>query len=592
MTFCHSGGVSITFGSDPVRDEVARVLRLMATGTAADCERQILDLKEEAGRRGPQGLVLPGSTHNEEAAQQLAGESACMANTPGGGALIVGVANDGTLIGTRLDTEWLRARIYELTDRRLTVDVAEVTVKGLRLLVLIAPTAVEPIRWRNRITWRVGDRCVEIDASTWHARRMSRMNYDWSAEESTLPASAARPQAVDVARDFLKTSNDPTAHELAASSDRQLLRRLNAVSGADMLTNAGVIAFVGRGGPALDYIYRETAGGDSTQRVRRDGRSLLEELAEVFLSIDAHNAIRHLPSGLVVAQVRDIPQLAAREAVVNGVAHREWGTADPTVVEHVGRTLRVTSPGGFFGGVNEHNIITHPSQSRNRAVTQLLADLKVAEREGIGVDRMVREMVRVGHRPPDIREITGPFVRASLVGDALDEPWIAWLTRIDPADESQDLNSLLIIRHLLTTGWIDAVRAAELIQLTVDEARGAIAKLGRARVGTGSFIASVAGTPDGSEPVWKLSTPARSELAELDRTAGHHRTLPSRAEVARSYARHRGRISTTELGSLVSASGTNVGGALKALEQDGALAPSTQSRRGRGFYYRWVEAPR
>ena len=580
----------ITFGSDPVRAETLRLLDRMERGEAVDerSERQAVDLKEEAGRRDRSGVLGPGSPRNETAARQLAGEAACMANTPGGGALIVGVAADGAVVGAETDHEWLRHRIYELTDGRLTVDVTEVEVRDTRLLVVIAPTAVEPIRWKGKIHWRVGDKCVEVDASTWHAKRMSRLNYDWSAEESTVPAVEARPGALAVARDFLVSSGDPAAADLSSAPDQQLLRRLNAVTGQGLLTNAGVIAFVGRREPALDLIRRDYAGGDSTARVRRSGRSLLEELAEVFTTIDAHNPVRHLQSGLTIGQVRTIPRLAAREAVVNGVAHREWGISDPTVIEHVGRTLRVTSPGGFFGGVNERNIITHPSQSRNRALTQLLADLKVAEREGIGVDRMVREMIRLGHRPPDIREITGPFVRVSLDGEAIDEPWVTWLNRLEPREMSQDINSLLMLHRLVNAGWVDVTRAAPLIQLTVEEARGAIAALSRARIGTSPVLALLAGVPEGTEHVWRLHPDALAVLQAADSAVGNMRQFPSRAEIARDYAAARGRISTTELGALVNASATNVGATLKALEMDGVLEPSSSARRGRGFFYRWI----
>jgi ATP-dependent DNA helicase RecG len=582
--------MSISFGADPARAEVDRIISMLERGETVDSsvERQIVDLKEEAGRRGAGGVIGPGSPTNEPAAKQLAGESACMANTPGGGALIVGVADDGTVVGADLDHEWLRKRIYDLTERRLTVDVTEVHVRGDRLLVLVVPTAVEPIRWQGKIHWRVGDTCVEVDASTWHAKRMSQLHYDWSAEESTVSVSDARPQAMAVARDFLADAGSPGAADLVGASDLQLLRRLNAVTGQGMLTNAGVLAFVGRHDPALDYVHRDYAGGDSTARVRRSGRSLLEELSEVFVSVDANNVIRHVQTGLAVGQVRDIPRLAAREAIVNGVAHREWGVPEPTVVEHVGRTLRVTSPGGFFGGVNEGNIITHPSQSRNRSLTQLLADLKVAEREGIGVDRMVREMVRVGHRPPDIREITGPFVRASLVGETWDEAWIAWLGAIEPKAETQDINSLLLLRRLVDDGWVDEVRAAPLIQLTIEEARGALLKLAGARLSGAAVLARVEGVPDGTAAAWQLAPRAWEELGTADRAYGNVRTLPSRTEIARSYAAARGRISTTELGCLVRASGTNVGGTLKGLEQEGVLAPSSAARRGRGFFYRWV----
>ncbi len=583
--------MGIRFGADPVRTEVERVLAMLDRGERVDrsIERQIVDLKEEAGRRDASGALGPGSPHNDAAAKQLAGESACMANTPGGGALIVGVADDGDLVGARLDDEWLRHRIYALTDRRLTVDVTEATVRGVRVLVVVAPTAVEPIRWHGKVRWRVADSCVEVDASTWHEKRMSQLHYDWSAQESTVSASEARPQALAVARDFLQDAGDAATAELATATDPQLLRRLNAVSRDGRLTHAGVLMFVGRDAPALDYVHRDYAGGDSTARVRRDGRSVLEELAEVFIALDANNAIRHFQTGLAVGQVRDIPRLAAREAVVNGIAHREWGVPEPTMVEHVGRTLRVTSPGGFFGGVNESNIITHPSQSRNRALTQLLADLKVAEREGIGVDRMVREMVRVGHRPPDIREITGPMVRTSLVGESLDEAWIRWLAAIQPREETQDVNSLLVIRRLVDRGWVDEATAAPLIQLTIDEARGALAKLTRATLFNGAPVLSpVAGVPEGTPTAWSLSSEARKYLTSTDQELGHVRASPGRTEIATSYAAARGRMSTTELGSLVDASPTNVGGTLKALEQDGLLAPSSAARRGRGFYYRWI----
>lgn len=587
---CHDGAVTITFGADPVRQEVADLIARMDAGTLIDKghERKHVDLKEEAGRRDQTGQVLPGSPENDAAARKLAAEAACMSNTPGGGALIVGVSDDGTLVGADLDAEWLRQRIYEITRRLLTADVYEATARGMRLLVIVCPAAVEPVRINDRIHWRVNDNCVEVDAATWHARRMQTLNYDWSGDESSTRSSAVRPQALAVARDFLLASGDPSAEELARTPDAQLLNRLNVVTHDGMLSNAGVLAFAGRGNPSLDYIHRDFAGGDSTARVRRPDRSLLEELAEIFLTIDANNATRHVQAGLVVRQVRDIPVLAAREAVVNGVAHREWGLSAPTVVEHVGRTIRVTSPGGFFGGVNESNIITHPSQSRNPALTQLLADLRVAEREGIGVDRMVREMVRVGHQPPAIREITGPFVRTSLVGDTLDEPWIGWLAQIEPAEESTDVSSLLLLRQLITEGWVDEGAAVPLIQLPVEEARGAILKLARAKVKGHPLLQTVDGTPEGSAVAWRLGSAALEDLLNRDRAMGHTRALPTRAEIAKSYAEERGRISSTELGSLVGASGTNVGGTLKALAAEGVLTPSSPAGRGRGFYYRWA----
>src|SRR5699024_2220186 len=129
---------------------------------------------------------------------------------------------------------------------------------------------------------------------------------------------------------------------------------------------------------------------------------------------------------------------------VNGVIHRDWQTAAPTVVEHVGDSLIVTSPGGFIGGISPDNIITHPSTPRYRSLTAIMAALHLAEREGIGVDRMVAEMLALGHRPPSIQEIAGPYVRVSLLGGPPDSEWMQFLDTCVPASVPRDVDMLLL----------------------------------------------------------------------------------------------------------------------------------------------------
>jgi ATP-dependent DNA helicase RecG len=63
--------------------------------------------------------VLPDAIEWEqidfkEAARHLANEVACMANTPAGGAIVVGIEDrSGRLLGAALDAEWLCHRVYE-----------------------------------------------------------------------------------------------------------------------------------------------------------------------------------------------------------------------------------------------------------------------------------------------------------------------------------------------------------------------------------------------------------------------------------------------------------------------------------------------
>ncbi len=578
-----------TFGIDGVEIELQRVLTALALDDAqlptVIRETKHVDLKEEPGRRvGP--AIQPPSPQNEVAARGLAEEAACMSNTSGGGALIVGVANNGVLIGTGLDAEWLRRRMYDVAEKRLTVDVRPVDVRGHRLLVLRCPEAIEPIRANGRITWRVDDSCVDIDPTTWHARRLSRVGFDWSAQSSGLPFSAARATAIERAREFLRDSAETSAVDLAGASDIDVLTRLNVVTPSGELTNAGVVAFVGREVPALDYIRREGAGTDSVNRIRRGGRGVIEELYDVEQAIRAVNPILHVPTGFVAGQLRQLPPGAVRETIVNGCVHRDWNSAEPTLVEHMGGTLVVTSPGGFIGGVTSDNIITHPSQPRNPSLAELFARLRVAEREGVGVDRMVREMIRAGHQPPTIEEVAGPHVRAALVGELVDPGWMQFLSELAPARHRSDLNSLLLLRQLVDNWWVDADIAARVLQRSPDEAAAALLSLGRATVRGRPVIEEVIGIPADSPTAWHLSVQAIQALDAADGGFGRARRHPTRPQVAMAWARTRGRVSTTELGSIVGASPTNLGSVLKGLERDGLLEPGREVRRGPGFYYR------
>lgn len=582
--------MTMGFGPDPVTDQVRQHLEALARSERLP-EREHVDYKEEGGRRGHGGQILPGSAENERAAQLLARDAACMANTPGGGALIVGVndSDDGPLlIGADLDEEWLRFRVYQLTNRLLTVDVQPVTVGGVRLLVVTSPRAIEPIRFDGKIKWRVGSSCQEVDAASWHARQRVTLRFDWSAQPSNLSADTVRPAAMEAARSFLQASRDPHTQEMASAPTHDLLRRLNAVDGDGRLTNAAALALVGRPEPCIDYIRREAPGEDSTDRVRDGNRSLLEQLQETFVLARAHNPVRHVGSGLAAGQVRQLPERAIREAIVNGVAHREWAVPDPTVIEHEGGVLRVTSPGGFYGGVTANNIITHPSSSRNTALTELLAALKVAEREGIGVDRMVRDLLTLGLRGPSIREIPGPHVVTTLTGASPDGAWMDWLASFDHVDVARHLRMLMAVRLLVDELWLDEAALAPVIQLPVEEARDVIAQLLTTTVGGTDLLALVTGAPSDDSPAYMMSTEAADGLNRL--YAEHHqvRRFPTRPAVARRYAHLRGRISTTEFGALVGASPSNMGAILKDLESDGVLIPSWRGRAGRGFHYRWA----
>lgn len=577
--------MTFTFlGPDPLEGQLATVLGRLSEGEPPRrIEVAAVDVKEEPGRRGPRGAVLPGTSENDEAARYLADEMACFANTPGGGAIILGIADDGTRIGTDLDPQWLRHRIWELTERRLTVDVREGTLGDTRLLVLTTHEAIEPIRHNGRIRWRVDANCVDVDPTSWHAGRLQRTGADWSGQASGHRLADARPVALEIARRYL-AADVGSGNELGGlvdATDPDFLRRLNLVTAEGFLTNAGSLLFVATPHPGADYIRREVPGADSTQRVMSAG-PLIEQIYAIERASEASNRIVHAPQGFAHGQLRAIPERAIREAIVNGLIHRDWLSAEPTTIEHIGDSLSVTSPGGFIGGVSATNIITHPAVPRYRSLATAAAALRLCEREGVGVDRMVRDMLAIGRGAPEIGEIAGPYVRVSLVGGDPDSQMTGLLADLDPSRAAQDVDLLLLIEHLSRRGWIDTERAAPLLQRNTAETEAAIGRLEIARAAGEPVIVPVRGVPPDRPTAHRLSDPVRARLAtRLPAIAAPG----AREGVILSWARARGRVSSTEVADLVGVSVPYAGQLLGGMEDDGALRPGRAQRLGRGFFY-------
>ena len=573
-------------GGNPIDLLVEQTLRRLSAGEPPNrIEMERVDVKEEPGRRAPGGAVSPGGTTNEEAARHLAEEMACMANTPGGGALIVGIADDGNRIGTRLDPEWLRHRIWELTSEKLTVTARAADLDGCRILILTCIDSFDPVRYRGKLKWRVGANCVEVDPVVWRSRMLERIGFDWSDQPSDRTLDDVSPAACEIARHYLRESNgNDSRADLVNATNADLLRRLNLVKDPHQLTNAGSLLFVGTPFPGVDYIRRDMPGGDSTLRIEEVG-PLLTQVYKVEQAGEVANRITHTDKGFARGRIRAIPPRTLREAIVNGVVHRDWMSPRPTVIEHVGDTLVVTSPGGFLGGVTPDNIITHPAVPRYRSLAEAMATLGLAEREGIGVDRMVRDMLAIGRPAPVISQVDGPYVRVVLLGGTPDAAVVDLVAALAP-EWAGNVDSLLLIEHLTRHGWVDPDSAAPILQRpSPNEAGEAILRLAQAHMdptGTESVITPVHGVPAHRPKAFRLSDAARRRLAHrLDSL----RNSEGREALILDWSRARGRVSTVEVADLTGLSKVSAGKLLARLAEAGHLEGSRPNRKGRGFFY-------
>ena len=420
---------------------VESALQLLASGeTAGACQTDGVDFKEEAGRRGRGGVILPGQARNHAVAEQVANEVACLANTPGGGALIIGVANDGTMIGADTDRDWLRQRVHERIDVAPAIE--ERTLRGsFRVLLVFASEAREPVEdTSGRLRWRVGSACAAVDRSEWWAERLRRLGTDPLTTATDRRPSDLPAASLAAVRRLLRTASGD-AGTLRELPDRELLTRLGVLLPDGRLTAAGVHMFAAAPRTVLELVVLDVPGGDVvSQPADMAGLSLIEQLSEVETRLDALDTAVVLRTGLHLGPTRKIPWLAVREALLNAVVHRDWLPVEPVHITWVqaDSSLDVVSPGGFAGGVTSESVLSS-RYSRNPALADLARALGLVERQGVGVDRMNREMVALGHRRPLIREEAGPRIRTRLVGGNPLTAVVFVMSAVEPVARQRDV---------------------------------------------------------------------------------------------------------------------------------------------------------
>ena len=473
--------------------EVA-LARLLGGDPASAIEVEDVDFKEEAGRRGRGGVINDGEPRSNAVAEQLADEVACLANTPGGGALVVGVADDGTVIGAATDRDWLRQRIHERVEVAPAIE-ERILPSGARTLVILVAEAREPVEsTTGRLRWRVGASCAPVDRSEWWAERLRRQGVDPLAARTERTLDDLSSGAIAAAHRLQRGAGE-AAREASDLSPRALLTRFGVLLPDGHLTAAGVHLFCPASRTVLELAVMDVPGGDLVSTPPDlSGLSLVEQLAEVEARLDVLDKAVAIPSGLQLEQVRQIPWSAVREAVLNAVVHRDWLPREPVHLTWVeaDASLDVVSPGGFVGGVTSQSVLS-ARYSRNPALADLARAMGLVERQGIGVDRMYREMVSLGHRPPTIREEAGPQVRTRLVGGRPLPSVTSVMTALEPAIRRRDVRVALALYLALRDGFISPVGLAGVLQVPEPEADEA--------------LDTVAGcTVDGLAPVRRVST--------------------------------------------------------------------------------------
>ncbi|MDX2077259.1 MAG: ATP-binding protein [bacterium] len=148
-----------------------------------------------------------------------------------------------------------------------------------------------------------------------------------------------------------------------------------------------------------DTFSREDITGTLPEQIRR---------AETFLVDHLRKGVQ-LKATMARNEQFEYPLEAARELVVNAVAHRDYSVDGDNIRLFLFKDhMEAFSPGKLPGPVTVANI-KDERFSRNPIIVQVLADMGYIERLGYGIDRILELMTQHNLQHPDFQERQGGF---------------------------------------------------------------------------------------------------------------------------------------------------------------------------------------
>lgn len=113
--------------------------------------------------------------------------------------------------------------------------------------------------------------------------------------------------------------------------------------------------------------------------------SLVKQMRDAYAFVNRYNRTQSRIEGIDRIDIRDYPEEALREVLLNSIVHKDYGFSSSTLVSVFDDRIEVLTIGGLANGLTINDIMIGTSLLRNPRLGQVLYRLKWIEAYGIGI---------------------------------------------------------------------------------------------------------------------------------------------------------------------------------------------------------------
>ena len=196
--------------------------------------------------------------------------------------------------------------------------------------------------------------------------------------------------------------------------------------------------------------------------------SVLKQVNDTYEYLDLYNKTKGKIVGLERQDIRDYPEYALRESLLNAVIHRDYNFTGSILISLFDDHYEITSLGGLVKGISLKDLYAGVSESRNPNLVNIFYRLKYVESFGTGIGRIL-ESYQAYEKKPLILDSDNAFKVTLFNVNYIDE-----YVKVLPSNLTQEEQ---IIKYLEKNNKINRLTVEALLEVSKTRANDILNKM-------------------------------------------------------------------------------------------------------------------
>ncbi len=338
-------------------------------------------------------------------------ESVCAFANSKGGVILIGVDDNGKILGVELGKgtlEDLVSLIVSSIEPKIYPMLSIEEVKGKKVIkVCINEGNEKPYFFRGKSYVRIGKSNVKLERSG-IISLLKQEKLDFGEEISDVDVGKISKRLAEKFAELCRKNRGMNINFSDIFEFAEMLK----ISKNGKLKNAGVLFFVEN--PQEIFFHARIKAifekGGKIADAREIGGSLIEQIEGAMEFLKKHLNIVEVYEGATTKRVLEIPESALREAIVNAVAHRDYRIASSIVIRVTPGFVEIINPGKLPEPLKVEDLKKrHISIPVNPSISRLLFLAGYVEEIGRGTNKIIREVISSGLPEPLFEQGKGYF---------------------------------------------------------------------------------------------------------------------------------------------------------------------------------------